>query len=181
LAVALTVRNPPCCATYFRFSEGALDDFKEWRADLEGHLRAGDLSPALEGHFAKYRKLVPSLALINHLVDGDYGGEVEQVSLLKAVAFAKYLESHARRVYGASNTVDVTAAKAILAHIRKGDLQDGFTARDVHQHAWSQLTDRDHVKAGLDLLVDHDYLADSIMQTKGRPKTTYTINPKGQK
>jgi putative DNA primase/helicase len=174
-------KGPFDALPYFRFREGALADFKEWRADLEWRLRAGDLSPALEGHIAKYRKLVPSLALINHLVDGDYGGEVEQMSLLKALAFVKYLESHARRIYGASNTVDVTAAKAILARIRKGDLQDGFTARDVHQRAWSNLTDRDHVKAGLDLLVDSDHLADSVMQTKGRPKTTYTINPNGQK
>jgi Protein of unknown function (DUF3987) len=54
----------PC----LRFDEGAQDLFNEWRQELETRLRSGDLSPALESHFAKYRKLVPSLALINHLV-----------------------------------------------------------------------------------------------------------------
>ena len=58
------------------------------------------MSPALEGHVAKYRKLVPALALINHLADsGD--GLVGIEALLKALAFSRYLESHARRVYGA--------------------------------------------------------------------------------
>ena len=55
------------------------------------------MSPALEGHVAKYRKLVPALALINHLADsGD--GLVGIEALLKALAFSRYLENHARRV-----------------------------------------------------------------------------------
>jgi putative DNA primase/helicase len=43
--------------------------------DLEKRLR-GDLHPALESHLAKYRKLVPALALICHLVDGGTAGRV---------------------------------------------------------------------------------------------------------
>src|SRR5271167_5108257 len=34
------------------------DRFVLWRAGLEEQLRGGDLHPALEDHFAKYRKLV---------------------------------------------------------------------------------------------------------------------------
>ena len=45
----------------------------EWRADLENRLHKGDMAPALESHLAKYRKLVPALALINHLADGGAG------------------------------------------------------------------------------------------------------------
>jgi hypothetical protein len=97
------------------------------------------------------------------------------------LAFAKYLESHARRIYGASSTIELNAAQAILAHIRRGDLGDNFTARDLHQHDWSGLTDRDHVHAGLNLLADLDYIAGSTSSVGfhgGRPKTTHTINPK---
>jgi hypothetical protein len=43
-----------------RFDEAAHSDFLEWRKDLEQRLRSGELSPALEGHSAKYQKLVPS-------------------------------------------------------------------------------------------------------------------------
>ena len=166
----------PC----FRFNEGALAQFLDWRTDLERTLRSGELSPALEGHIAKYRKLVPALALINHIADGGQG-DVAEIALLKALSFAEYLESHARRVYGASNTIELNAAQAILAHIHKGDLSDGFTTRDVHQHDWSGLTNREHVYAGLNLLSDLDYIAGSTSPAGphgGRPKTTYAINPK---
>ena len=168
----------PC----FRFDDGARAQFLEWRTDLERTLRSGELSPALEGHFAKFRKLVPALALINHIADVGQG-DITEVSLLKALAFSKYLESHARRVYGASNTIELNAALAILARIRKGDLKDAFTARDIHQHDWSGLTDREHVHAGLNLLADLDYVAGSTAPVGphgGRPKTTYNINPRAK-
>ena len=81
----------------FHFDEAALADFEDFRAELERRVRSGELSPAFEGHIAKYRKLVPALALINHIADnGD--GSVTQKSLLRALAFVTYLESHARRV-----------------------------------------------------------------------------------
>src|SRR5215472_2151712 len=99
------------------------------------------LSPALEAHLAKYRKLVPALALIDHLAEAGAGG-VGKEALLRALAMAEYLETHARRLYGATDTIDIIAAEAILAHIRRGALKDGFTARDVHQSGWSKLTDR---------------------------------------
>jgi hypothetical protein len=170
----------PC----FRFDEEALAEFTNYRATLEARIRSGELSPVMEGHLAKFRGLIPKLALLNHLADGDLtkdNGPVSHEALLKALAFAVYLESHAHRVYSASNTVDRDAATAILSHIRKGDLSDGFTARDVHQKDWAKLTDRDHVQAGLDLLVDLDCLEASgspKSQGGGRPKTTYNINPK---
>ncbi len=57
----------------------------------------------------------------------------------------------------------------------------GFTARDVHQRGWAHLTEREHVGAGLSLLVDLDYLAMSVPgigAQGGRPKVTYLINPR---
>jgi hypothetical protein len=166
----------PC----LRFEEAAHEDFLGWRTDLERRLRSGEMSPALEGHLAKYRKLVPSLALINHLADGGTG-PVSRRALLKALAAAYYLESHARRVYGSASESELAAGKAILKHIRHGALHDGFTARDVHQRGWAHLTEHEHVVAGLSLLVDLDYLAPptpSIGPAGGRPKVTYLINPR---
>jgi hypothetical protein len=99
-----------------------------------------------------------------------------------ALAAAHYLETHARRVYGSACESELAAAKAILMRIRNGDLKDGFTARDVHQRDWAHLTEREHVGAGLSLLVDLDYLAMSVPAIGaqgGRPKITYLINPRG--
>jgi hypothetical protein len=63
------------------------------------------MTPALEGHLAKYRKLVPALALINYLVDNGQG-EISQQAMRKALAFSKYLETHASRLYGASRSLN---------------------------------------------------------------------------
>jgi Protein of unknown function (DUF3987) len=164
----------------FHFDEAALADFEEFRAELERRVRSGELSPAFEGHVAKYRKLVPALALINHIADsGD--GPVTQTSLLRALAFVTYLESHARRVYGSTSESELAAARSILKRIQAGDLQNGFTARDIHQRGWAHLTEREHVGAGLDLLVDLYYLAETelgIGPKGGRPKVAYSINPR---
>jgi hypothetical protein len=165
---------------YLRFDDAAQCVFDEWRKSLETGLRSGDLAPALESHLAKYRKLVPSLALINHLAEGG-AGAISETAILQALAFAGYLETHARRAYGAGSDVVTCAAKAILKHIRKGDLADGFTARDIHQHGWSELSDRGHVQVGLDLLVDLDWIAAATSQTGGRPRVVFSVNPRGLK
>jgi Protein of unknown function (DUF3987) len=163
-----------------RFDEEAAAEFLDWRAGLERRLRGDELSPALEGHIAKYRKLVPALSLIDHLTEKK-AGCVGKEALLRALAMAEYLETHARRVYGATDAVDIVAAEAILIHIRRGALKDGFTARDVHQRGWSRLTDQDHVRRGLDLLVELDHLAADVAGKNpgygGRPKVSYRINP----
>jgi Protein of unknown function (DUF3987)/Primase C terminal 2 (PriCT-2)/RepB DNA-primase from phage plasmid len=164
----------------FHFDEAALAEFEEFRAELERRVRSGELSPAFEGHIAKYRKLVPALALINHIADSS-DGPIAQKSLLRALAFMTYLESHARRVYGSTSESELAAAKAILKHVQNGDLQEGFTARDIHQRGWAHLTEREHVGAGLDLLVDLYYLAEMAAGTGpkgGRPRVTYSINPR---
>src|SRR5262245_6337687 len=165
---------------HLRFDESAAAEFRAWREEPERRLRSGELSPALEGHLAKFRKVVPAIALINHVVDGGQAA-IGSGALLKALAFARYLESHARRVYGAAGALEVGAGKAILEHIRRGDLQDGFSARDIQRHDWSRLTDRGHIRLGLNLLVDLDHLAANTApgtDRGGRPKITYSINPK---
>ena len=169
---------------FLRFTEEARGEFKEWHSDLERRLRSGTLSPALEGHLAKHRTLVPALALINHIADDDQGGAVGQASTLRALSFADYLESHARRVYASGLEAETAAAKAILKHICSGGLQDGFTARDIHQRGWAHLTERDHVGLGLHLLEDHDFIrAEPIEKGPrgGRPKVRYLINPRAVK
>lgn len=155
---------------FLRFDEAAQGVFGEWRAHLEKRLRSGEMSPAFESHLAKYRKLIPSLALINHLADGGHGPVTEEATL-RALAFSEYLEAHARRAYASGSEAETTTAKAILKRILHRELVDGFTLRDIHQKDWANLTDREQVKAGL------DWLAANLEKTGGRNKTTYAINP----
>ena len=162
---------------FLRFDDAAQEVFDEWRKELETRLRGGDLSPALESHLAKFRKMVPALALTSHLADGG-NGPVSERAVLRALAIAEYAEAHARRCYSAGAMADVAAAKAIVSHIRKGDLKEGFSLRDAMRNDWSNLTNRDQVSAGLDLLVELHWLASKTLSTGGRPSAVYSINPR---
>jgi hypothetical protein len=162
---------------FLRFDENAQRFFAEWRETLELRLRSGELHPAMESHLSKYRKLVPALALINHLTDGGRD-RIDVMSTQRAIKFSYYLETHALRAYAAGSEAEVAAAKAILHRIRKGDLGNGFTARDIRQRDWANLTDSEQIQAGLGLLADHDWIAGDRINTGGRPKITYRINPR---
>jgi putative DNA primase/helicase len=84
-----------------RLDAEAHDLFFNWRKDFERYLRSPEGSPpALESHFAKYRKLVPALALICHIADVGHG-PIGKNAMLRALGLAAYLEMHARRAYGA--------------------------------------------------------------------------------
>ena len=156
---------------FLRFGDAAQGLFDEWREGLEKRLRVrdGEISSALESHLAKFRTLVPALALISHLADGGRGPASEQ-ALLRALAIAEYAEAHARRCYGAGGNTDAAAAKAIISRIRKSDLKEGFSLRDVMRAHWSNLTDHNQVNAGLDLLVDLHWLAPKIDPHRWTPE-----------
>lgn len=165
---------------YLRFNDAAQALFNEWRSRLEARLRSGELHPALEAHLAKYRKLIPGLALTCHLVSGEHG-PVSERAILRALAWSDYLETHARRAYESVVSVDVTTAKAIIKKLRSGDLPVQFSSRDVWRPGWAHLADRDRVVTALQLLVDLDWLAITRQETGGRPAWVYHANPKGLK
>jgi hypothetical protein len=161
---------------FLRFDGHAQGMFSEWHSDLERRLRGGSMPSALESHLAKYRKLVPAVALINHLAD-EGTGPISGPALARALAISEYLESHAGRTYGAGGLSEAATAKVILARIRKGELQDGFAARDIRRREWSGLTDTAQIRAGLELLADYDWVAPRTVETGGRPRSEYAINP----
>ena len=171
---------------YLRFDPRAQEMFSNWHRWLETTVVRGDngLSQAIKGHFSKYRKLVPALALINYLVDdAREGGDINERNVDRAIAFSHYLETHAKRIYAAGSKDETDGAKEILKHIRRGDLRDGFTARDTHRSRWSNLTNIDHVKSCLELLVDLGWLAERAIKPVGggRPTVAYSANPACQR
>jgi putative DNA primase/helicase len=175
---------------YLRFSADAQILFDDWRRGLEARLRSGDLDPMLESHLAKYRKLVPGVALICHLVDAwaetEDGtvkdlvvGPVSASAMVRAQEWAAYLETHAARVYASSNLAATDAAYAIIAKVKSGHLKaEGFSSKEVWRPQWSRLRDRDTVMAALKLLEDYDWLRVRKVETSGRTATIYEVNPK---
>ena len=162
---------------HLRFEPDAIDRFVEWRTEWEKRLRSGNLQPALESHLAKYRKLVPGLALIFHLVDVRTG-LVGLTELERALGWAKYLETHARRAYGSVTGVSVTTAKALIAKIRSGGLKSEFHSHEAWRPGWAKLDDPEAVRAALGMLVNYDWLKVRKFETAGRPAFIYAANPK---
>lgn len=165
---------------FLRFDPEAQQEFRLWYSRLEHRLRGDELHPAMESHLSKYRKLVPSLALLHHLLTGAYG-PVSVGSLLAACAWAEFLETHAQRLYGAATDRTATNAKTILRHIKRGDLGGPvFTQRDVHQKGWTGLTEPAAVEAALERLEAHGFVRMERQQGPkgGRPSVVCTVNPR---
>ena len=120
--------------------------------DLETRLLARDLPPALESHLAKYRSLIPSLALICHLVDHPEGGAVGRESLIRACAWGQFLETHAERLYSQARTPEILLALELDKHLT--DLGKVFSVRDVYRKGW-KLLDQAGAASAVQVLVKY--------------------------
>jgi len=159
---------------YLRFDDHAQGYFDNWRTDLELRLRTGDLPPAIESHLAKFRSLVPSLALLIHLADG-HAEAVGIESLKAALVWAAYLESHARRIYAPVLDPDMESARALLDKLKQGKLQPEFTVKQVYAPHWSNLTSSIQAHAAINILADYGWLSSEVQDTAGAPKTIYRL------
>ena len=177
-AVAIDDESIPA----LRFSEDGQEIFNQWRHELETRLRSDHgLHPAIVSHLAKYRSLMPSLALIFHLIEVADGtteaGPVTDRAAIMAAAWCEYLESHAVRVYGAAVSVGLPPAKEIVKHIQRGDIKDGCTIKDIYRNHWAHLKTAGDVKAGIEVLIEGDWLRLTQINTGGRPSEIITLNP----
>jgi hypothetical protein len=168
---------------FLRFAPDAQEAFHEWRRELERKIRDGDTLPALQAHLSKYRGLVPRLALVCHVASNAWG-PVSREALDMALRWADYLESHARRAYGAHALDSANAARSIWRRIQRSDLPVPFTARDIQRKGWGGLSDKDRVADGLKALCEADWLAKDVIGTGaagGRPTAQYRPNAKALK
>ena len=166
---------------YMRFDGAAQELFFEWLSELYGKLQMDD-EPVMTEHLSKYRSLMPSLALIFHLIeiaDGVAPGPVCLACAERAAAMCSYLEAHARRVYGLVGSRSGQATANLAAKIREGALMDGFTVRDIYRKEWSLLDSRDSALAACEDLVEAGWLREIVTEPAAgqKPKIQYVINP----
>ena len=165
---------------FFHFTSEAQAVFDQWWANLEHSLRNGDKHPALESHQAKFKSLIPALALVIHLAD--YGtGPIPLHALEKAICWGSYLWSHAKRVYASATNAGQASAAELATRIMKGKVPDGFTVRSVYRHHWQHLSTHAEVIEGIECLIEAGWLrrqAPMTGQSGGRPSETFAINPK---
>jgi hypothetical protein len=167
---------------FFRFDNSAQEMFYAWFDELNDKMRTDD-EPIVTEHLGKFRSLMPSLALIFHLIDiagGASAGPILEISAKRAAAFCEYLESHARRIYSLVLNIHFEAAARLSKKILTGDLGKSFTVRDVYIRDWALLTDKSVVEAACDELVIRGSLRqEQPAITGGRPRSTeYVVNPR---
>ncbi|MBM3775521.1 MAG: DUF3987 domain-containing protein, partial [Acidobacteria bacterium] len=169
---------------FLHFDEEAQAIFIEWSEDLHRNRMPAEEEPIVRQHLAKYDKLFPALALILHLVEGASTrshGPVTRQAALRAAAWCEFLEAHARRCYGLLKDNGLRAAQALAGKLRRDELKDGFTLRDVRRNQWRSLTSDEPIQAALDWLEDEDWLrGETIGGTGpggGRRTVRFRINP----
>jgi len=167
---------------YYHFDKQGQDVFYQWLSELQAKLQQSDENPVILEHLAKYRSLMPSLALVDHIVgvaDGRQGGPVPLESAERAAAWCDYLESHARRIYGLIGNAGQRAAMELSKKLKNKKLQDGFSVRDVYRNGWHLLSNKEVVKEAIEELEEVNWLRGYQVPVEGRqPKTCYLINPK---
>ncbi len=173
---------------YLRFAPDAQEVFKIWLTDLQiNKLTNEDDHPVILEHLAKYRSLMPSLALIFHIIEssdkGIQPGPVSKRAAIMAAAWCQYLESHARRIYSLALNTGQAGAIRLAKKIKEGKIETEFTRPDIIRKKWGMLTKKQHVQDAIDHLIEMNWLrekrlTDPINKT-GRPAATiYEVNPK---
>jgi putative DNA primase/helicase len=179
---ATTADDDPDAIPALRFSDPAQEVFDQWRANLEQTLRSGELSDALTAHLAKYRSLMPSLALTHHLMavaDGTAGAEtgVSLEAAQIAAGWCGYLISHARRLYASAANPTMESAQALAERITSGAVKDDDAVRSIYRKQWSRLTTPDEVNGAIKVLEAYGWVRVESVATAGRKRDVVRINP----
>ena len=182
---ALGLDSPiPGAIPALRFSDEAQDFFNSWRDRLERRLRSTEMAgrPAFESHLAKYRSLMPTLALLFYLIDWAAGYAVtpgvglDHATL--AAAWCDFLEMHATKVYALEGPEN--AAQNLADRIREGKVTDGMSFREIYRHHWGGLDTPEKLRTAVEVLERAGWVKvqDIALGTPGRPSSVLRINPK---
>ena len=165
---------------YFHFDSQAQSIFYEWLTELEGKLCNNNDEPILTEHLTKYRKLMPSLALIFHLINiasGKSSGSITIDCVECAAGWCDYLEAHARRIYEIALSPSHQAARNLARRIQGGDLKNHFDTRDIYRKEWTLLKTKEEVELACELLIENGWLREGALSEGRKTKRCYFINP----
>ncbi len=175
----------PC----FQFAPDAQAEYGPWLIKLEAKIREEKLS-VMQEHLSKYRSLLPSLALLFHLIEIADVPTLEGIeigvpgislrSFKLAEAWCDLLEQHARKIYSLINAAPIKPAAELIERIKAAELKDGFSLREIQRHGWRFLTDNETIARALNELVNAGWIWELKSERSfGHPEAiSYLINPK---
>lgn len=168
---------------YIQFTEDAANCFhtfrqqcREWEQDAHGPYK---------GHIGKLPGLVVRVScILTHL---DYAmdnnaltpSDIPLSCIQRAIRLVgDYTRLHAHRAYGTSKpATEITAAKSIAEVIKKDQLSS-ISIRDIQNRKRAGLKTSTEIQNAIKVLIDADWLQESRIETNGRPKIIYLVNPK---
>jgi hypothetical protein len=165
-----------------RFAPDAQEAFDRWIEALERRLRdpQSGLSEARAGHLSKYRSLMPAIALVCHLASGP-GSEDQPVSLAateRAMAWCRYLDAHAERVYSMASD-GAWLDEEIVRRIQTGKIKGAVRVRDIRR-GFPRTVKTEDVECSCEVLAEQGWLVlEEVKPKVGRPSLVAHINPKG--
>lgn len=157
-----------------RFDADGQIVFDRWYTEMLAK-EATEPNHHMESHLVKYHSLLPSLALVFQVVDARGAvAVVGEDAAVRAVAWCRYLETHARRIYG---LMDDPLDGARILSGRLNRLSNPFKLKEIADKGWSGLKSTEKIKHALTELESRNYLAEVSEPTDGRPSIVYHINP----
>ncbi len=160
----------------FRFTSEAQELFIQWMKKTQDIARNPETHPILESHILKMPQTIAGLALLFEIIDGGRDA-VGVAATLRALSWADYLLSHAKKLYSIATNFSLDSAKLILE--RKKKLPNPFSVRDIQRKGWSGLDSVKLINESLAWLVDYGWLRRETISsedTNGRPKVAYYWN-----
>jgi hypothetical protein len=161
----------------------------EWQTDTEAEAESLQVEDeAFSSYLYKLPKSCFAIALVFHCLEnigkGIFPDEITLETALKAIAYTEVLTTHARRVFALGENQIFALAQILIGKIKRGDLAQGFTAREVMRKQWSGLKAKDTVQDVLGLLIDYGYLRELPTSGEGRPTIKYafhtSLEPEGK-
>jgi hypothetical protein len=111
-------------------------------------------------------------------VDGTAEGRaVDAEAALRAAAWCEYLRTHAERLYSSAQNPAMEAARALLKHIRKGEVRDGFPVREIYRKQWAKLSSPETVYKAAEVLEEFGWLRVESIKTGGRSTKKVHLHP----
>lgn len=168
------------------FSPGAQDIFNTWRLELEKRLRSNEIGcPAFESHLAKYRSLMPSLALLFWILEDPENihgkGAVSLQSTTQAIQWCAFLEKHAIKAYAIGQNAQAGAAKRLSEYIERGLLEQDSPVRSIYRKQWAQLRTPELVDQALETLEELHWLRVVHATVQGGRTKKIILHPKFSK
>ena len=165
-----------------RFSKEAQLSFDAWRHDLENSLRSGTIeSEDFESHLAKYRSLVPSLALLFELMaklgNGESIENVSAESIKMAIGLSEFLKEHAKKIYHEELSIAQKGSVLLAKKITEGAVKDGDSLRSIYRRHWSWLDTPDKLDIAISRLEECSWvLVETILNGTGKSQII-RLNP----